>query len=478
MSMIKVLLLGLVLAACGGGPKDTIEQLQDPSTCKECHPKHYQQWSGSMHAYASDDPVFIAMNKRGQRETSNQLGTFCVQCHAPMAVKLGLITADSAKDFDPAALPPTARGITCYFCHNVASVADTHNNGLVLAMDDVMRGGAKNPIDSPAHNSAHDPAMAGLTNNSTMCGSCHDVVTPRGVALERTFSEWRTTIFKEVDPTPGSGLPLTCSNCHMTATTDVIADKPGLNVGARSYGFHDHGFPGIDQALTDFPETMAQLDGINAILKPAVAIKGAMPRSGPQPGGICVEPQMGGQITVRMDTFNVGHMFPSGAAQDRRAWLEVKAYDASNVLVFSSGVTPDGMDPDDLGDPLKGFFWDRTFKDDMSPAHFFWDVASYTSFLLKPPITRVSTDVGYDHSTTSVFSVGALLPNIAVITARIRILPVAYSVLDQLIMSGDLDPSIRSKMKVLDTQAPVAVWTKATQDPVTRCNPFPSPTPP
>ena len=56
------------------------------AACKDCHPKHYTQWSGSMHAYASDDPVFVAMNKRGQREA--QLGSFCLQCHAPMAVAL------------------------------------------------------------------------------------------------------------------------------------------------------------------------------------------------------------------------------------------------------------------------------------------------------------------------------------------------------------------------------------------------------
>ena len=34
---------------------------------------------------AMDDPVFIAMNKKGQRETNGALGTFCVNCHAPMA---------------------------------------------------------------------------------------------------------------------------------------------------------------------------------------------------------------------------------------------------------------------------------------------------------------------------------------------------------------------------------------------------------
>src|SRR3954465_428275 len=95
-----VLIAGLV-GACGGGDggdtkpgpdpqpdpaalpaRLSLEKLMDPETCKGCHPKHYEEWSGSMHAYAAVDPVFNAMNKRGQRETSGQLGKFCVQCHA------------------------------------------------------------------------------------------------------------------------------------------------------------------------------------------------------------------------------------------------------------------------------------------------------------------------------------------------------------------------------------------------------------
>ena len=45
-----------------------------------------------MHAYAADDPVFVAMNQRGQRETAGALGDFCVKCHAPVAVHDGLTT--------------------------------------------------------------------------------------------------------------------------------------------------------------------------------------------------------------------------------------------------------------------------------------------------------------------------------------------------------------------------------------------------
>ena len=61
----------LAHAACGDGPGPMTaymdrEQLMDPEECRSCHPVAYQEWSGSMHAYAAEDPVFRAMNQRAQ----------------------------------------------------------------------------------------------------------------------------------------------------------------------------------------------------------------------------------------------------------------------------------------------------------------------------------------------------------------------------------------------------------------------------
>ena len=66
-----------LLCACGSSSQQTTltrEQLLDPQTCQGCHPDQFAEWAGSMHAYASDDPVFLAMNKRGQRETGGRAG--------------------------------------------------------------------------------------------------------------------------------------------------------------------------------------------------------------------------------------------------------------------------------------------------------------------------------------------------------------------------------------------------------------------
>ncbi|HEY4245055.1 MAG TPA: multiheme c-type cytochrome [Kofleriaceae bacterium] len=476
--MKRILILAILLAACGDdGSTLTPEQLQDPSTCMQCHPQHYMEWSSSMHAYASVDPVFVAMNQRGQRETNGELGTFCLQCHAPMAVALN---QTNGTDFDPTKLTPQTTGITCYFCHSVKDVVADHNNGLELYPDNVtMYGGAPKPASNSAHHSDYTAMMDSDVNDSSMCGSCHDVVTPEhGISLERTFAEWKTTFFSTSN---NQELHLSCGSCHMKSKSDLIADDPDANVTLRDHGYHEHLWPAVDQAFTAFPNPDLLSGRIQEDLDNALTIIGVRNLDGTAGGGICLNPD--GTLTVRMDTVSVAHAWPSGAAQDRRAWLEVTAYDTSGNVVFTSGVTPDGMDPEDVvysgspdvAPPAKALLWDRTWKDTAMtmPADFFWEVqAEDPSFLLRPPVTNDPTSPLLDHSTTATWTLGGALENqIDKIDARIRLRPFGYAILDQLISSGDLDASYRDKNTTLDTGGTNREWTRATMG-VDRCNPF------
>ena len=76
-------------AGSGETPPATlsVEQLMDPETCRQCHSQHYAEWSGSMHAYASQDPLFVALNQRAQ--DAGNVGSLCATCHAPIAVRSG-----------------------------------------------------------------------------------------------------------------------------------------------------------------------------------------------------------------------------------------------------------------------------------------------------------------------------------------------------------------------------------------------------
>ena len=66
-----------------------ITDFESAETCKQCHPNHYNEWSGSMHAYALKDPVWFALHSKEQthfQENENiDLGQFCIMCHSPIA---------------------------------------------------------------------------------------------------------------------------------------------------------------------------------------------------------------------------------------------------------------------------------------------------------------------------------------------------------------------------------------------------------
>ncbi|HTU58989.1 MAG TPA: multiheme c-type cytochrome, partial [Polyangiales bacterium] len=185
MTTRTLLVLALLVTGCASASGDSVpgtqvaqlsrEQLLDPETCKGCHPQHYREWASSMHAYASEDPVFVAMNRRGQRETAGEMGDFCVQCHAPLALREGA-TFDGSNLAD---LPPKHRGVTCYFCHNAVNVSEPFNNHIELANDTTLRGAIADPVPNGAHASVYSRLQdRNRRESSQLCGSCHDVVTP------------------------------------------------------------------------------------------------------------------------------------------------------------------------------------------------------------------------------------------------------------------------------------------------------------
>ncbi len=445
-TVFLLVMLALAAAACGGNDYLSKEELMDPATCLGCHADHYTQWSGSMHAYASNDPVFLAMNARGQKATGGALGSFCVQCHAPMALELGLTTDGTNLD----QVPQFARGVTCYFCHSVASVASDHNAPLVLAEDGVLRGGIQQPVASPAHPAERSPFLDGHAPESAqLCGACHDVVTPAGVHLERTYAEWQGTIFGQDNPRTH----LSCGQCHMFATDGVITSGDGaakLDVPLRPLGVHEHTFGGIDTALTDWPEKDGQLTAIARDLGPALGVK------------LCVSPADGDRIEVTLDDRGPGHNWPSGAAQDRRAWVEVIAYDTGGTVVFSSGVVADDKDPEEIADPAIWTMYDKTLDASGMPAHFFWEVASYDGTTTLPPATTtVPSDPKYYHAVTHTYPIAGLVPQIDHIDMRVLIRPMPHAMLNDLISGGELDPAAAAAMPTVELAGSKLTWTAA-----------------
>ncbi|MEO6773991.1 MAG: multiheme c-type cytochrome [Kofleriaceae bacterium] len=394
-----VLVMLQLVRVLGGCERDSLDltALVEPATCQGCHPDEYREWSGSMHAYASDDPVFRAMNRRGQRETHGALGGLCANCHAPMAVQQGA-TIDG-QNLDE--LPRELHGVTCLFCHSTQSVEGDHNNPLVLAGDGVMRAQFADPMTTPAHASTHEALLDGRDPRSARaCGACHDVVTAIGLPQERTFAEWQASLFAQ------PGTELSCIACHMKTRESQAADVRG----APQRLVASHELAGLDLATTPWPETEAQRAAITDDLEPSISAK------------LCVAPGPGGlQIDVTLDNIAAGHAWPSGVTHARRAWVEVTASAAgASVLDDTSWI---------LGQTLRAA--------DGRAVEMPWEAVSQDSVLLPAAVTANPQDPAFYHSVTRSFQAP---PDADVVSITVRIQPIAQAVLDDLAASGDLPP--------------------------------------
>ncbi|MEY4508445.1 MAG: hypothetical protein RLZZ450_567 [Pseudomonadota bacterium] len=421
-------------------PSLTRAELLDPAQCKSCHPKHYREWASSMHAYAAEDPVFVAMNQRGQRETQGALGDFCVRCHAPMAVR-----EQATRDgLNLASVPAALKGVTCYFCHNATRAEQPFNNHIALADDTTMRGGIRDAVPSTAHASAysafHDRNQA---ESASLCGSCHDVVNGHGVKLERTFLEYQESLFGK----PGPGFD-TCAGCHMPGRPGRAAEVVSVNTPARTV--HEHLWPGVDVALTTFPDREAQRLAVACSLGLNARFY-----------AITLSPL--GELVVKVET-SAGHHQPSGTAQDRRLWLEVIAYDAAGAVLFQSGVIKDDeLEEKPVGtpgyDPQLVLFRDWMYDARGAPTHMFWEAApsslyptGFASLTLPAalmPATAHTLDARYRLLAAE---------RVDHIHVSLRMRPIGVDVLNDLVASGDLDPSVLAAQPTFALRGASVQW--------------------
>jgi hypothetical protein len=427
------------LSACGGGGTPPVsidrEALKDPESCRTCHPNHYDEWSGSMHAYAADDPVFVAMNARGQRETGGALGAFCVNCHAPMAVREGLTT----DGLNLAEVPRAKKGVTCYFCHATESVADTHDNPLVLAKDDSLFGAFGDPTPETPHAARYSAFLDGRRPESAAaCGSCHDIVNQHGAHVERTFAEWQGSLFS----TPNTGL--SCAQCHMEGS-----DGPASTVSTKTRRLHRHDFPAVDLPLTPWPRAEEQRARAQELLDTTVQ------------STLCWNP-VTSLIEVTLDNVGAGHGWPSGATPDRRAWVELDAYLGAEHLYSSGG--PAAAPLESSPDPDLWLVRDCLFDESGAETALFWEAARVTSNQLPAAQTANVMDPAsfIPHRQRTFPSSG---PGLAKtpdrITLKVHLQAIGDDVLSELVASGDLAPDVPARIAKYELAGAALEWTPA-----------------
>ncbi|MCC9657556.1 multiheme c-type cytochrome [Rhodopirellula halodulae] len=215
------------------GKKDPHEDLwtedcyPSAESCRACHPKHYDEWSVSSHAYASVSPMFQRFEQAMTELTEGTVGHFCMRCHSPVATQLNIPRTVSVLD-----QPPVAReGVTCISCHrinehygrsngdrriepgNIHAPVGSGGNGAGLAK--ALANAEKNKLKTDASQKGTGQAIHNGSyffeplTKTDICISCHQVAVHPGIWLEVVHAQYRSG--------PAAKAGISCQDCHMGA---------------------------------------------------------------------------------------------------------------------------------------------------------------------------------------------------------------------------------------------------------------------
>ena len=239
------------------------ENYPSANTCATCHPKQYDEWSVSQHAYSQLSPIYMAMQRTINNITSTTNGDFCIRCHNQIGMNL-----NESMNISNLERPSASReGITCIVCHRVPN-----SYGKVTGRFPVQSGDLFQPVYGPEGNEELERVLSlpqeyrvvtdkeqpgrqihteakkffGLTT-SGFCATCHDVTLLNGFRLEEAFAEYKRS--------PAARNGVSCQDCHMGKEQGVNAgyeEGPAAMVGGvptSTRRLTNHFFAGPDYSV-------------------------------------------------------------------------------------------------------------------------------------------------------------------------------------------------------------------------------------
>lgn len=318
-------------------------QIQSAELCASCHPRQYDEWRQSMHAYAALSPVFDAMTAKAYRDSTGDVGTFCTGCHTPqgaLAGEPGSSTAATRSEL-------SREGINCDGCHTAIGHGEQVGNALIERdLSSVRRG----PYEGGDYG-IHQGEYSDFVTSPELCGSCHDVFTFPGVRIEEAFTEYSAS--------PAAEEGVRCQDCHMGPVPGQVSERPwgpsaivnGVPMGDREQA--SHRFIGVDYSLLDsfpYPDDpeaggaarAEYLEQVQSLVGSALEIA--------QVSGEVEESSL--LVDVVVQSRVAGHGIPTGFTSERQVWVDITVTDADGQVILRSG------DLDDYGDLRDAHSWE------------------------------------------------------------------------------------------------------------------------
>lgn len=238
------------------------EEYPSANTCGTCHPVQFEQWAVSQHAYAQISPVYMAMQRTINAQTSSTNGDFCIRCHTQIGMNKGESPFISNLDRHPA----SSEGITCVVCHRLSQPYGKVSGRVALETGD-LTAPVYGPTDGQVLQATIDGSGGTLTpdpdksgrkihggvrtfeyiGESGFCGVCHDVNLFNGFRLEEAFSDYKQS--------PAAAEGTSCQDCHMGTVQGKVSDYaygPAAMIGSKptpDRKLTNHFFAGPDYSI-------------------------------------------------------------------------------------------------------------------------------------------------------------------------------------------------------------------------------------
>ena len=322
-------------------------------------PIMYDQWSATIMAFGSKDPLWQAKVRSEVLRAPEELGDFiegkCSTCHTPMATTEAKNPLDPkpmllfGEDgfLDPGHLLHGAAmdSISCTLCHRIEDDDD-------FGTDAGFSGGytieyVEDPVDRPHYGRYEDTydqpmrSSVGMLNSfgrqisdPALCATCHNLKTPYldanglpagdGFPEQMPFSEW------QVSDSAGGDNPKSCQGCHMPLQdVGTLASNPGWQ-------------PKRDRASHAFISANTE---ILSLLATETAAAGGDPAALRASAGAGREFLTDAGTLELLVENSTGHKLPT-AFPSRRVHLHTVVKDAED-----NRITPAGFEPYALEEP-------------------------------------------------------------------------------------------------------------------------------